>query len=191
MRESGSSSCFKGMGNLPHSFFYSHKNDLAIAKIPKAASSTIRGWLPMGVFRDADLVTARQASRRVAFIRHPLDRLESCYSHFCKLRAMGRAYTSQKLTMSVVDEITSGWPQFVNYILSNEADNHWRPQSEFIADVPNILHRLDDLSMYYRNYWDEPPPPRRNSSARIPVGGYKINELLEYYADDIRLYNGI
>ena len=172
------------------SFFFSREHDLAVAKISKAGSTTIRAWLPAVTFRDVDNESARAASRRVAFIRHPIDRLESCYSYFCYLRAIGKPYTNRSLPIHVVDRITSGWNLFVDHVLSEEVDSHWQQQSDFITDVPNILHRFEDFPKYYRNYWNN-TPQKLNSSKRIPVWNWRTEELLAHYADDVSLYNNI
>ena len=158
-------------------FFCSTARDLAIAQIPKAGIQTIREWLP----REFAVVTndeTMRVSRRVAFIRDPLDRLESCYSFMYWLADRGTPHRCG----APVDS----WQSFVNHILAHD-DEHWRPQSLHVGTVPNIYRRFENLADCYGEF--QPGLlPHNNRATRLPVDDYRRDELLHLYREDLALW---
>lgn len=167
-------------------FFLCEARDLAIAQIPRCAINTMFEWLG----REAIIVRnndnrLRSITRRVAFIRDPIDRLESAFSLFYWMADYGRAHSSN----APVDS----WENFVDHVL-NEAipdDTHWLPQSVHVGNVPNIYYKFENLA----DRWESLRPgilPWLNRTSRPPliVANYRISELAVKYADDIRLYQG-
>lgn len=158
-------------------FWLSRERDLAVAQIPKAGLKTIQEWLGPG-FAVVKNDEARVASRRVAFIRHPRERLASCYSFLYWLTDYGRPASGAGPV--------HGYEEFVDRVLSVD-DEHWRPQSVHVGDVPNIVRRFEDLAQCYEEF--RPGLlPHNNRSTRLPVTDYRQAELDAMYSDDLRLW---
>lgn len=120
---------------------------------------------------------ARKVSRRVAFIRHPLERLKSCYSFMYWLRDYGTPHRCG----APVDS----WPEFVDHILAHD-NMHWRPQSLIVEDVPNIYRRFEDLPECFSEY--RPGIlPHEHRTTRLPTTDYREADLREFYRDDFVL----
>lgn len=160
-------------------FYMSIERDLAVAQIPKAGLTSIRYWLG----HDFSVVkndVARAASRRVAFIRHPLERLRSCYSFMCWHSEAGYVPRSAAPLNS--------WTTFVDHILSVKPDEHWLPQSVHVGDVPNIIRRFEQINECCRDFWDG-TLPHRNQVIRLETNDYREADLMEFYKDDMALWS--
>lgn len=154
---------------------------LAVAQIPKAGLVSLQKALgksfPTKPNNDPELLAI---PRRVAFVRHPVERLRSAYSFFCRLKAEGIQHSS--------GANISSWESFVDQVLAGKHDDeHWRPQVEHIGTVPNIIHRLEDIDRHWHKYSDN-PITRENTSPRQPTNDYRINDLRVKYAADMHLW---
>ena len=159
-------------------FFMSIERDLAVAEIPKAGRSTINQWLGRD-FKAVPNDVARQVSRRVAFIRHPLERLKSCYSFMYWLTEYGNPHRCG----APVDS----WESFVDHILTHD-NMHWTPQAQIVGDVPNIYRRFENLAQCYEEF--RPGLlPHNNRASRLPTNDYREAELLDFYRDDLILWS--
>lgn len=158
-------------------FYMSIPRNLAVAQIPKAGLQTISEWLG----REFPVVPNEEAlkvSRRVAFIRHPIERLASCYSFFYWLTDYGRPSKE-------VGPVTQ-WEPFVDLVLSRD-NEHWRPQVEHVGDVPNVYRRFENLAECYEEF--RPGLlPHNNRASRLPTNDYRKDDLLALYADDLTLW---
>ena len=154
--------------------------DLAVAQIPKAGVTSINGWLRRAG-RAVPNQAALTASRRVAFIRNPIDRLKSCYSMMHWQEQQGEPHWSGAPTDS--------WGAFVDHVLLNE-NAHWNPQVSIVDGAPNIYHRFENIETHYRQYFDA-PLPHLNRSERLPAFKYREDELTALYMDDLSLWAGI
>lgn len=158
-------------------FYFSPSRDLAVAQIPKAGLMSIREWLGPG-FSVVPNEAARVASRRVAFIRHPIERLKSCYSFFYWLADYGQPHSCG----APVDS----WEAFVDFALTHD-DEHWRPQSLHVGDVPNVYRRFENIGQCYEEF--RPGfMPQLNRSTRLPTTDYRKAEIEAFYADDLALW---
>lgn len=157
-------------------WLYNGKGKLTVARIPKAASTAIEGWLGRD-FRQVSSEEAMEAEARVAFIRDPIERAKSAYSHMYYLKA----HHTEHDCKAPVDS----WENFVDYILVND-NNHWRPQHLLIGDVPTVIHRLENLGAVRDRYWPGILKPD-NCCSRLPTSDYRTDELLEMYMGDLRL----
>lgn len=160
-------------------FYMSIPRDLAVAQIPKSGLQTIAEWLG----RDFPVVSndeARKVSRRVAFIRHPIERLKSCYSFFYWLTDYGRPSKE-------IGPVTQ-WEPFVDLVLSCD-NEHWRPQSVHVGGVPNIYRRFENLAECYEEF--RPGLlPHNNRASRRPTNDYRHDELMQFYREDMTLWSG-
>lgn len=165
------------MAKVPK-WFYSEARDLAVAQIPKAGLITIMEWLG----RDFPSVlpdVARSASRRVAFIRHPIERLKSCYSFMYWMKEYGTAHKSGVPVDS--------WESFVDHTFIHD-NMHWRPQSEIVEDVPNIYRRFEDIAECYEEF--RPGIlPWHHRTTRLPTTEYRADELMARYSADLALWS--
>lgn len=164
-------------------FFLDESRDLAVAQIPRCGINTIREWLGgVPVVRNDDARLAH-ISRRVAFIREPIDRLESAFSMFYWLTDYGWPHVSKA-------PVTS-WETFIDLVLDAEKieDEHWRPQSVHVGDVPNIYHKFETLAINFELY--RPGIlPHNNKTTRAPIiiASYRLDELKKKYESDTALY---
>ena len=157
-------------------FFQSAERDLAIAQIPKCGITSFREWLS-----DFDLIPNDRVcvSKRVAFIRHPLERIKSAYSYMYWIQHRGGRLPDSRIT-------TESWESFVDWALEND-NEHWRPQIEFVGDVPNIWHRFENLDLYWERY----KPGilgHENRASRLDTSEYREADLRAMYSDDLRLW---
>jgi hypothetical protein len=147
-------------------------NDLAVAQIPKAGLRSIGRWLYGFQVVPNDRVSA---SRRVAFIRHPIERLKSCYSMMRDMQDQGVPHACG----APVDS----WESFVDHVLDGAKDEHWMPQTWHCGDVPNDWRRFEDLPACCDEFHPG-PLPHLNKVTRRPTSNYRETELREMYAAD-------
>jgi len=137
---------------------------------------TIREWLGPQ-FRVVSNDEALAASRRVAFIREPLERLRSCYSFMYWLADYGTPHRCRAPVET--------WEGFIDHLLGGARDDHWIPQTEHCGDVPNIWRRFESLPICFEEY--RPGIlPHNNRSSRRPTNDHRESELRHYYAADYR-----
>ena len=115
-----------------------------------------------------------------AFVRDPLERLRSVYQFFKK----GPPIIGET-------ERTMPWEKFIDYVLAGKDNPHWRPASVMIERLghPNVIvHRFEDLGTEY----PLGDLPQRNKSKKMDDldMNYRKDELLAFYADDIKLREG-
>ena len=159
-------------------FYASERHNLAVAQIPKAGLTTIREWLGPD-FRVVPNDRAREFSRRVAFFRHPIERLKSCYSFMYWLADYGTPHKSG----APVDS----WESFVDYILTHE-NMHWQPQHEIVGDVPNEYRKFEDLPACYSEY--RPGIlPHHHRATRLATNDYRGDELQMMYRKDLEIWS--
>ena len=166
-------------------FHLNESQDLAIAQIPRCGLTTMGEWLgrDFPVVPNDD-VRLRSITRRVAFVRHPIDRLESAFSMFYWMSTNDR---QRHVSNAPIDS----WESFVDHVLDPDVtdDEHWKPQSAHVGNVPNLYHRLKDLRLKFEMY--RPGIlPHRHLTSRSPLirENYRVAELGSKYADDIILY---
>ena len=158
-------------------FYMDIDRDLAVAQIQKAGLSTMFEWLGRS-FKLVDNETAKQVSTRVAFFRHPIERIPSCYSFLY--------WHKEYYQPHVCGAPTDSWENFVDYILVHE-DGHWMPQVKHVGDTPTIYHRFENLADHFEKY--RPGIlPHKNISTRLPTNDYRADELIEMCADDLRIW---
>lgn len=157
------------------------EKDLAVAQVPKAGVNTFRQWLRGYELVDSKDPLLLECSRRILFVRHPLERLQSCYSYFKGLDQEGVEHSVQAPTES--------WNVFVDYVLNNLTDDvHWLPQVIHAGNAQNIVHRFEDLGEIGRSYYDM-PIPWANRSTRMPASAYGISDIMQMYKEDFDLWS--
>lgn len=158
-------------------FYMDVKRNLAVAQIPKAALSTIGAWLGPS-FTVVSNEEALRVTRRVLFVRHPMERVKSAYSFMYWLKEKGIEHDCK----APVDT----WVNFVDHVLEHD-NGHWRPQSVHVGDTPNIVHRLEDLDTVYAQY--RPGIlTHDNRATRLPTTPYRAADLVRMYAEDYVLW---
>lgn len=210
------------------------KQKLRYLWIPKTACTTIKAELlkridpeflaaiPIGGFHETvnakyrvsiDQLTNSDV-QEIAFIRHPVERLVSCYfDKFAKpliakrrfekfiLRHIAQIYKLLNINAEP-DKRSVSFAEFLFYILKQPSwshDAHWRPQVDFLGSYSNrTLYRLDGIEQVLRDVGlpAETPIEKRNRSAEA---GFSESEqmsgrLFEQTPDqistaDIKSYN--
>ena len=168
-------------------WFHFEERDIAVACIPKIATSSIQDAISKGyVYKNTDEIL--NVSTRVAWIREPIIRLQSAYSFFnamYKQSSYGGTYPTE--------DQCSTWEKFVDCILVNE-DKHWRPQADFIVYegkvVSNFIYKFEDIQKTWSNHFDGLLPWLR-ACKHLPINNYRRDEINEYYKRDIELWSGL
>jgi len=156
------------------------KQNLAIAFIPKAGTNSIRKWLGEYEMVENEDSALLECEQRVAFIRHPLERLNSVYSYFKGLDEDGIAHS--------VKAPTEDWENFVDFILQNK-DPHWDPQAEHTGEKWNIVYRFENISHITKEYQCNPFPWHNKTKRNILVPtNYRLQELTTMYSRDFFLW---
>ena len=164
-------------------FLSINDGQIAIAQIPRAGINSMRKKM-MGRYRFVNAEEAMGHSRRVAFIRHPIDRLKSAYALMIGLRDQGH----DNFGRSGID----GWADFVDYALSPVDDDiHWVPQHDLVGDVPNEWHRIENIVAEFSSI-DGGEFPHENHWPR-PDGifEYRTSELTQKYRKDLEIWRSI
>ena len=167
--------------------FLQRGNGPAIACIPKNASFSI-----MRVMGDAKELTPDEAMRcdvQVAFIRDPVDRLQSLYSFLYWIEAKPNA--RHNVAIGPFD----CWQEFIDQALIS-SDPHVLPQSDLISDkrgqMPNRLHWLKDIAEVWGDYYpgmvpDKSEFPHSNRAMRLPCEDYRMADIKQKYEKDYEL----
>ena len=153
----------------------------AVAFIPKAGTNTFRQWLGQYEVYENDDPRLMEYDKRIAFIRHPVERLTSAYSYFGEKTDRGVPH-SVKAPVKL-------WEEFVDHMLKPEnVDVHWAPQSLLIGGKQNIVHRFEDLKDIAPTYVAKPIPWHNKSKHRV-VSNYRLPDIYKYYARDLALWS--
>lgn len=126
---------------------------------------------------------ARQCGIRLAFIRHPLERLKSGFSHFHYMLERGTIYNNH------APEYAATWEEWVDHILEYK-DQHWRSQAETIGDFPNVLHRFERVIDVWEDYF---PGffPHIGKVSRVKTAPYRVADIEAKYSEDFELWHSL
>lgn len=160
-----------------------------VTAIPKAGSSSIR----MALFGRLYDVREREAPEGywVAFVRHPLARLVSCYQHWIVDRFHHRMAV-QGLTERMP---FSAFVEAVSAIPDSSADMHFKSQSELIGGEPDFIGRVESLAEDWRHvqkHFQARPIVRHNSTKHPEWRSSYTPDLrevaIERYRDDMERF---
>lgn len=167
-----------------------------IALIPKSGNSTIRTAVMFS--KDPIEVPIEKSTEwllRVAFIREPIDRVKSGFSHFRQVIEMGSSVGMLPHEYVYIEGrgLNEDYRSYIDYILEN-SEPHWSPQTERISlngeIVCNRLHKLDDLRDIWEQYYTG-SLPWQNAWTRLKVEDYRLDDLKEYYKDDYKIWDNL
>lgn len=118
-------------------------------------------------------------SRRLVFIRYPIERLASTFVHLIEV-----GYC-----------IDRNWKQFVDYILMYD-DRHWSPQESRLyfekTWIPTQLERFEDIKRVWSDYTDKVFPHINKAKSKPKVDlTYREDDLKDYYVKDLELWHGL
>lgn len=144
--------------------------ELVVSSIQKNASTSLATAFP-------NRIGAEQALTypiRLAWIRHPVDRLKSVYSNF-----MGEEVDAE-----------TAWHNFVDHIL--EVENvHWVSQVQRLhfgkEFVPTVLEQFESIGKFWMLYCTRPLPVV-NSSVSLYTDDYREFDILKYYETDLKVW---
>lgn len=148
-----------------YSVIYSPTGNVAVLNIPKCGSQLVSS---LEICR-----TDNPQCKRLAFIRHPVDRIKSAYKFLKRVGPMP----------------TESYEDFIDYTFMH-SDQHWQPQVEFIDNTIDEIHKLKNIGKVLKAYIGYPVDVI-NKSEDFRTSDYRIGDILKKYADDVRLFDGI
>ena len=156
--------------------------------------------------------------KKAIVVRHPLDRLRSCYyNKFVNARHIStKKYNNaiRKYRINKEDKSpTMRFDEFVKYILHTESDNHWKTiqetclpcviQYDYILKIETLYEDLNDFTVNVLNrspnevYTDiyHPGKYKKNIQSDVKhqpeyrqVDGNTLDELMERYEEDMKMF---
>lgn len=172
--------------------FYLH-NDTVICSCKKAGSTSIHHAMQ---FVDHKQINAREALKhktRVAFIRDPLERVDSVFNHFTHL-ARRDIDCSSHIADGIITGSASDYQQFIDYVLDNNDGHHWTPQTDALSIGDEFIPTDCFLFEQIREIWPvyvEGAMPWLNSWTQIKHEKYRVDELKNYYHRDLELRSAL
>lgn len=148
--------------------------DKVLAVCPKAGSTSIRK------LNLKEVVPAEVYAKQLEclwFIRHPVARLHSCYRYI-------KQGPDPKSKLKRHDTYQS----FVDSVLAGDRNRHFNQQIPMVTDpvfLPTEVHRFEDIHRYINIPW-----LNRSESTEINEG-YRLPEIEELYAEDLRLWQSV
>ena len=166
--------------------------DTAIGLLPRCGIHSIREALGSNIEEVDNLRALSTYTRRVFFIRNPVERVKSSYSMMRWLLENGVSYHGEAQPIAGLPEFAVNWESFIDYMLLNH-DSHWSPQASALYHnstfIPTIVARFERLTELWLNY-DDKPIGQENSYPR-PTDidtNYRREELLAIYGEDLALW---
>lgn len=164
--------------------------DTIVAATPKVAQTSIRrAGVENTVIPMAD---APKYPNRHVFVRNPLARLESCY-HYHQERSAD--FTAGNQWPWALDGVSGefvriepeSYEDFVDLVLDDHMWNkHWVPQVWLWDDLATEYHLFEDVAKVCSSLGR---PIEHENASRTPKTApeYRIEELREFFADDLRI----
>ena len=186
----------KGFNSGARMFVSRKGSNTCIGLIPKCGNTSIRSAVLMCA--QPILMENKEAltyQKRVMFMRHPIDRVKSAFSHFWTISSIGSSFGDMPIEHLYIKErgVDLDYEAFIDYILVHE-NPHWTPQKTVMSHngvfVPNIVHKLKDIRHVWEDYF-KGLLPWENSWSRLTTGDYRIGDLMEYYYQDLALWGEI
>lgn len=165
-------------------WFYNKETNVAVACLPKNGTHTISSFFyGEKVANEAVL----SATKRVVWIRHPVDRLISAYSFFKTL------IISNRYKGKFGEKEIATWTSFVDYILSGHNDVHWDSQVEQLSldgvYLGTHTYKFCNIMDTWKLHFDG-RLPHLNGYKHVDVDiTYRFAEILKHFSKDFHLYN--
>lgn len=157
------------------------RDGVAVAIVPKCASTGIRNVIGVSdVYSNEEVL---QFDTRIAFFRHPIERLRSAFSFYSYLKRKNQLGRPGNIDLS-------SYEAFVDYVLEND-DPHWMPQTELIGDSATHIFKLSDLDHVWPKYFNTGFLPSANRVVHLPTNDYRLDELLGKYEGDLAVWRSI
>jgi len=149
--------------------------ECCVAVIRKAGSLSIDYVLSAPHF---DAVKALTFPVRVAFIRHPIERLKSAYRFFVQ-------YPVESVNVS------DGWHSFVDWALDVDPQNeHWNLQGEQVGPVVNQMYRFEDIHKHWLRMFGV-KIPHTNVSREQKTNDYRQADIVQHFKQDLELWHSL
>ncbi len=126
---------------------------------------------------------------RVAWIRHPMNRLVSAYFNFHYLIGINFS-----MRFKFTEEVVESWPNFVDYILEHD-DPHWSPQIQTLTYqgeyLPTHTEKFENIAKNFNNYVPG-TLVKTNIKPKTPVSlAHKTDEVFNKYREDYKVWNSL
>ena len=162
------------MKNLQPLNWHVVEQDLVVPGVQRVGSASLNAGFP-------NMATCEEAmtfERRLVFLRHPIARLVSAYSHLNDI-----AYISE-------DKLD--WEQFVDFILTHD-DRHWMPQTPRYWHegeyMPTHVEKFEDIKIVWPKYTDKEYPHKNKSPLGVVCDTtYRSDEVWDYYKKDMEAW---
>lgn len=168
--------------------------DKCVAIIHKSGSTSIRAAVqyckePLSLTNEE----AESITSRIMFVRDPLIRIRSGFSHFHHAIELG-AEISMIASEAVYVEgrgVQEDYEAFIDHILTAEVNSHWQNQCEIPVNaagefIPNIIHKFEDIMSLWADYY-QGGMPWYHGHTRIAVEDYREADLINFYEKDLEL----
>lgn len=164
--------------------YWQVSDDLAITCTEKAGATSINSALSRCRKITPQQIKQRNLTTRI-YLRHPITRFASVYAYFA---ANGNFQVQPSRARYVLDHHPT-IEQFTDAVLNGVENEHWLPQlAQHEIDIDQI-HRFEDIN----KTWPTGYPLGHYNKGRIekPEIIYKLNDLQEYYRQDLDAWDGV
>jgi len=169
--------------------------DITFGVPPKCGSSSVNAAL-QEAFGCENLVycddvrllkTPPIAGRLIFVVRHPLDRFKSLWKNKCRDNGKLAGHGTNLFGLTPAE--------LFDYIRARR-NSHWTPQSELLGTLATTRYTdivpLEDFAPYCTYNIPMMPalPVRNKTHGVVDLAPWLEREILDYYADDVELYEG-
>ena len=157
---------------------YSIIRGVAFLNIPKCGSTTMRS---LEVHR-ASAKERYRYKKRVAFMKHPIDRFHCNYVFF--------NYTK----LFIPKDCIGNYENYVDWALASN-DEHVIPQTHFLKmygdDTVTEIHRISNMTKYIEGLIHHPVDDLNSYPNESITSDYRAADIALKYAKDLELYDVI
>lgn len=164
---------------MPRDVIYVPVGRAIIIATPKCGQTAIR----RAVGNHAQTSTPELYDQTIAFVRDPLERLESTYHYFAQRG--GFPVTRDTRNGRNLKRHPESLEDFINFVLDlGWRDKHWAPQSDLWGLTPTHLHPFEKMPEVMKALG---VTVQKINSSGVPKEGiqYRVPELEAYYARDL------
>lgn len=174
---------------------YRFSDSVCVAAIPKAGSTAIGNagmCTPIKGEQVKSYLEWNAISRRVVFLRDPVDRFRSAFSFAYWLDKAGSSndLVPPGFFAEAGDEYRC-YEKFVDFVLDSGAENeHWKPQEWLIrrsSFLANEFYDFRDISPWFWFTFGISVPVENAAKRIAPWSTYRLGEVAEYYSRDYSL----
>lgn len=153
---------------------------MCMSALPKVGTTSLRNTLPDWTHvlnNDIEDILLR-----VAWLRHPIKRLQSWYSMYRHLYEPNHP-TSPGPNGPGMENVRC-WEAAVDYSFEYPDDPHYKPQLEQIENW-TVIHPFESIMIWFPQYFKGRYPHHRNGFEHFPINNYRKADLEQRYSEDL------